>query len=160
MSRATTVILETACGCRAMRTIDGGREWNVALAPPAGLLTAEQAFDTTIPITARRFAPTGRHENGVPIWRERGEVAALPPGAPVNLTTGEWADAVARFRLWCRGDLPQADHAFMRRHDGGTILMHKSGVLIGAFYAAPGWEHSEGAVAMFTTLRRLMEEGQ
>ena len=154
----STVILETACGCRALRTVEDGRDWRVALHPPLSSLSDNDDLTLTIPVTARRFVPTGHHDGGVPIWRERGELAAVPPGAPESLTHGEWADAVARFRLWCRGDLPQADADFLRRHDGGTVLAHKSGALVGVFYAAPGWEHSQDAVAMFSQLRSLMEE--
>ena len=153
------VILETVCGCRAEREIPAhSQAWHVPLFVSPTVSMAEPDPALAVTVNARVFYPTGRRDGVVPVWRERETVPAVTPGAPRHLTHGEWADAVGRARSWCRGDLAEMDNDFLRRHDGGTILAHTSGALIGAFYVAPGWEHSEMVVRAFSALRDLMGE--
>lgn len=86
-------------------------------------------------------------------------VGVVPPGPPVSLNTGEWADACARSsRFFGSKEWAEADQDFMRRHDGATLIQHNSGVLVGAFYIAPSWDNADSAVQVFSTLRRLMED--
>jgi hypothetical protein len=150
-------ILLSACGCeRSFEWDERSSEWNVALRRAARFSGDSPDDLSAAVLTARRFRWEGYH-NGCALFREVEDIAARKPdNAPVPFTTGEWAEAVARFSSEVRGDIHEADLDFLRRHDGATIIQHKNGVLIGAFYAAPSWSHSEDAVALFTALRRLL----
>ena len=155
------VILRTACGCE--RVVDSGdaSEWNVALSQETPALCSAHADPLgPVEIASRKFRWRGRWCVPTRVLEEvRVETTRVRPDPPIPFTAGEWADAVARFRGLVRGDVPQLDAEFIRRHGGANIICHeKSGTLIGAFYPAPGWAHSEEAVALFSSLRALMEE--
>lgn len=155
------VILRTRCGCqRVVAVHPSDRAFCVAMEPERRAWVDEPADALAIiPITARRFEWRGKTEGALQIWEECGYEQAAPPGPPKHFSTGEWADAVARFRQMVRGDLPEVEAEFMRRHDGATLIQHEATrVLVGAFYPAPGWSHSEEAVRLFTELRRLLTE--
>jgi hypothetical protein len=155
-------ILRTACGSE--RELDVGErlppEYRIALRVEGMNLLADTP-DPLEPVrlTARVFRQRGRHSSGLPLYVEVEERVVVPPGAPETLSTGEWADAVGRaHRTFGRGgDLAEMEADFIRRHDGGTMIVHKSGALIGAFYVAPGWENTEQAVRILSALRAFME---
>lgn len=152
------VILETRCGCRSLREVMG--ETYTYVVPMLDKFSLNASLGTDpVPVTARRFEWRGKTDGGLPVLTECSEpIAVRRPDPPVPVTAGEWADAVARFRLICHGDLSWQDAEFLRRHDGANIIAHKTGVLIGAFYPALSWEHSEEAVRVFSSLRSLLED--
>lgn len=159
------IVLRTACGCESKP-----REWPDPL-PPEIRVPTYRIHNFTYkgnpwvsgPLPARRFEAHLRDmDTGALVYRECDEVTVERPAAP-RLTNDEWQDAVARFQEFRKGDHEtyrswvEADMEFLRRHDGATVVMHRSGNLVGAFYPAPSWDTSEDCVHFWSAVRRTME---
>lgn len=151
------MLLRTTCGCERLTEVDDhAAEWNVPMLRESSMRLDAPADSTDpVKITARRFRWMGNVENGVEVWQECEERNAEIPGPPQHLTTGEWADCVARFAAGVGGDIHDREHEFMDRHrPAAHFLMHKNGTLIAAYYPGPLWSHSEGAVSVFNEFMR------
>jgi len=158
------VILRTACGCESRPQVVDALTWRVPLLSRESFVSSPSIDPTLMePIRVRDFQWRGKREitsggTQLHVLEEVGCSLALKPEAPRPLSTGEWADAVARVSDFCRGpEWYQNEIEFMRRHDGATMVQHKSGALIGAFYPAPSWDNAHDFAQLLAALRAVIE---
>ena len=162
--KSIPVILRTACGCESRPRVVDALSWRVPLLRRDCFIQSPSIDPTLVePIRARDFHYQGKRKmtsggDQLLVLEEVGESLALKPDAPKPLSTGEWADAVARVSDFCRGpEWRENDLEFMHRHDGATMVQHKSGALIGAFYPAPSWDNANDFAQVLAHLRAVLE---